>query len=126
MFVVANRNPNGSLANNTTTESTSARAEIVFGRLFNTESMITSPINLSVRYVEEILKVEGVEAAVPVVNDPYRRTGEVGIEYIEGVDWVPYAAINKLTIKSGRPFERFNEVVIDETKARENRDQRGG
>ena len=104
------------------TESTKAQAEIIFGRLFSIESMITSTANLSVRYVEEILKVEGVEAAAPVIIYPAQGTTGVGFEQVEGVDWAPYAAMNHLSIVLGRPSQNGEEeVVIDETKARDNK-----
>ncbi|HEV2860402.1 MAG TPA: TIR domain-containing protein [Pyrinomonadaceae bacterium] len=103
------------------TEPTNARAEIIFGRVFSAESMITLPASLSVKYADEILKVEGVEAAVPVITYPTMRTTGVGIEQVEGVDWTPYAAMNHLSIISGRPSRSDGEVMIDEIKARDNK-----
>src|SRR6185503_13000099 len=43
-----------------------------------------------------------------------------GLERIEGVDWEPFAAMNGISLIAGRAPQANDEVVVDETKARNN------
>src|SRR5204862_8209322 len=45
----------------------------------------------------------------------------MGFEQIEGVEWEPYARVNQIHLESGRPPQAADEIVIDLTKARNNK-----
>lgn len=108
---------NSNTMSNRNSASSSTRAEIMFGR--QTDNV--SPANLSTKYLERILTVEGVEAAVPIIRYAVQSSSGFGTEQIEGLDWTPYAAMNGLTLITGRGPENGDEVIVDEIKARENK-----
>lgn len=107
------------MSNDLQRRSSNLRAEIIFTRPGGAEMMSTT-MNLPVQYVEELLKVEGVETAVPAGRYISQGGRGFGFEQIEGVDWGPYSSMNGMRLKEGRPPEAVNEVVVDETKARNN------
>ncbi|MBA3713751.1 MAG: ABC transporter permease [Pyrinomonadaceae bacterium] len=113
------------MSNDLERRSSNMRAEILFTRPGSKELM-TSTVNLSTRYVEELERIAGVEAAVPVIRYISQGSRGFGIEQVEGVEWAPYAAMNGMRLIEGRAPEGNNEVVIDETKARNNRVGVGG
>src|SRR5919112_856431 len=73
---------------------------------------------LSSKYAEELMKVEGVESAVPVIRNVFQGGRGFGFEQVEGVDFDAFAAQNGTRLLAGRPPAAVDEVVIDETKAR--------
>ena len=105
--------------------SQSIRAEIIFTRATGS-SLVETTANLSTRYAGEILKVEGVEAAVPAIRYASQAGRGFGFEQIEGVDWEPFARMNGMKLVEGRAPEANDEVVIDETKAANNKVGVGG
>ena len=113
------------MSNDLQRRSSNVRAEIVFARPGSKE-MMTSTVNLSTRYIEELMKVEGVAAAVPVIRYVAQGGRGFGIEQIEGVDWEPFAAMNEMRIVEGRAPRELDEVIIDQTKASNNRLGVGG
>jgi putative ABC transport system permease protein len=104
------------MSNDLQRRSSNLRAEIFFTRPGSKELM-TSTINLSTKYVDELKKVEGVESAVPVIRYVSQGGRGFGFEQVEGVDWDAFAAMNEMRIVEGRAPEKVGEVVIDETKA---------
>ena len=113
------------MSNDLQRRSQNIRAEIIFTRPGGT-GLVETTANLSTRYVEEILKVEGVEAAIPAIRYASQTGRGFGFEQIEGVDWEPFARMNGMQLIEGRAPEAFDEVVIDETKARNNQVGVGG
>ncbi len=113
------------MSNDLQRRSSNMRAELFFTRPGSKE-MMTSTVNLSTKYVEELRKIEGVEAAVPVIRYISQGNRGFGYEQIEGVDWAAYASMNNMRIVRGRAPEAVDEVVIDETKARNNKTDVGG
>ncbi|HYE15665.1 MAG TPA: ABC transporter permease [Pyrinomonadaceae bacterium] len=107
------------MSNDLQRRSSNLRAEIVFTRPGSTELM-SSSANLSAKYAEELVKIEGVERAVPAIRYFSQGKRGFGLEQLEGVDWEPFAAMNGMTLVSGRAPAALNEVVVDETKARNN------
>lgn len=106
------------MSNDLQRRNSNVRAEIIFTRPGSIE--LTSALaNLSTTYVERLKLIEGVEAASPVILDFY-PSGPYGVEQIEGVDWDSFAKMNKMTLIEGHPPRAFDEIVIDETKARRN------
>jgi putative ABC transport system permease protein len=113
------------MSNDLQRRSSNLRAEIIFTRSGGME-LTSSTANLSTKYAEELRKVEGVESAVPVIRYVFQGGGGFGFEQIEGVDWDAYAALNGMQIVEGRAPNGVDEVVIDETKAQNNKIGVGG
>ena len=108
------------LSNDLQRRSSNLRAEIIFTKPGSMELM-SSATNLSTKYVDEIIKVDGVEAAVPSIRYVSQGSKGFGFEQIEGVDWEPYAKMNAMKLVTGRAPQAIDEVVIDETKAHDNK-----
>lgn len=108
------------MSNDLHRRSSNLRAEIIFTKPGSME-LTSSTTNLSAKYVDEILKVEGIEAAVPSIRYVSQGGRGFGFEQIEGVDWEPFARMNDMRIIDGRAAQAVDEVVIDETKARDNK-----
>jgi len=98
--------------------SSNVRAEIIFTRVGSSDNLVSSPANLSTKYVDKLKEIDGVAAAVPVVRYVYQGSGGLGFENFEGIDWDQYSALNDMHILEGRPPVGDSEVIIDETKAR--------
>jgi putative ABC transport system permease protein len=96
--------------------ASNVRAEIIFTRPGGMD-LTASTTNLSTKYADELLKIEGVAAAVPAIRYVFQSGSGVGFEQVEGVDWLPYARMNGLQIIEGRAPAAHDEVIIDETKA---------
>lgn len=106
------------MSNDLQRRSSNLRAEIIFTRPGSTE-LISSTANLDTRYAERLREIEGVAAAVPVIRYVFEGGRGFGFEQVEGVDWAAFAAMNGMRITEGRPPVATNEIVIDETRARE-------
>src|SRR6266852_4783074 len=98
--------------------SSNVRAEIIFTRPGSFQAT-SSPANLSTKYVDLLNKLEGVEAAVPVIRYVY-PSGTWGVDQVEGVDWDSFAQMSNIRLVQGRAPKAFDEIVIDETKASRN------
>ncbi len=107
------------MSNDLQRRSSNLRAEIIFTRPGSTE-LTSSSANLSVKYADEIQKIEGVEMAVPAIRYISQGKGGFGFEQIEGVDWDAFARMNDMTLVAGHAPQALNEVVIDESKAHNN------
>jgi putative ABC transport system permease protein len=106
------------MSNDLQRRSRNVRAEIIFTRPGAMESLTSSTANLSVRYVEKLLAIEGVAQALPAIRYISQGNRGFGFEQIEGVDWGAFATMNQMRMVEGRAPETADEVVIDETKAR--------
>jgi len=100
--------------------ATNLRAEIIFMRP-GAVQLTTSTLNLSTEYVPRLKSIEGVADATPVARYFFQGSKGFGFEQIEGVDWEAYAKMNDISLVSGRAPQALDEVVIDETKARNNK-----
>ncbi|MCA1593213.1 MAG: ABC transporter permease [Acidobacteria bacterium] len=107
------------MSNDLQRRSSNIRSEIIFTRAGSTD-LTSSTANLSVKYADELLKIEGVESAVPSIRYVSQGGRGFGFEQVEGVDWEPFARMNDMRLVKGRPPQGLNEVVVDETKARNN------
>lgn len=105
------------MSNDLQRRSSNVRAEIIFTRPGSADNLTSSTANLSIKYVEELQKIEGVESAIPVIRYIYQGGRGFGFEQVEGVDWAPFAGMNQMRITAGRAPEAMDEVIIDETKA---------
>jgi putative ABC transport system permease protein len=116
------------MSNDLQRRSQNLKAEIIFTRSAGTEVMATSA-NLPVKYAELLREIDGVAAAVPSIRYVSQGSKGFGFEQVEGVEWEQFAAMNGMSLVSGRA-PRFEvdergepvvkEVVIDEAKARNN------
>lgn len=114
------------MSNDVQRRGANVRAEIIFTRAGSSGNLISSVTNLSTKYVERLKEIDGVAAAVPVVRYIYQGGRGFGFEQIEGVNWGEYAALNGITLEQGRAPVAADEVVIDQTKARDNSLRVGG
>ncbi len=105
--------------------SSNVHAEIIFMRPGSVQ-LTHSTLNVDVAYVERLKTIEGVKEALPVARYIFQGSRGFGFEQIEGVDWEAYASLNELSLTSGRAPQSSDEVVIDETKARNNNLRVGG
>jgi len=97
--------------------SNNVRAELIFMRPGAVQLTGMSG-NLDTRYVERLKAIDGVEEALPLFRHIFQGSRGFGFEQIDGVDWDAYARMNGINMVSGRGVQGLNEVVIDETKAR--------
>ncbi|HST51220.1 MAG TPA: ABC transporter permease [Pyrinomonadaceae bacterium] len=107
--------------------SQSLKAEILFTRS-NGDNLLATSASLPVKYADLLPNVDGVAMAVPSIRYVSQGGKGFGFEQIEGVDWPQFAAMNDMTLvagraprsadESGKPV--LDEVVVDETKAKNN------
>lgn len=105
------------MSNDLQRRSQNVRAEIIFTRPGSME-LTSSTANLSTKYVDRLQAIEGVAQALPVIRYVSQGNRGFGFEQIEGVDWGPFAAMNEIRLVEGRAPEATDEIIIDETKAR--------
>ena len=108
------------MSNDMARRSANVRAEIIFTRP-GSMNLTASSANLSTKYVESLKQIEGVEEALPVIRYIFQGNSGIGFEQIEAVEWEPFARVNDIHIETGRPPQASDEIVIDETKARNNK-----
>jgi len=113
------------MSNDLQRRSSNLRGEIIFTRPGGME-LTTSTANLSTKYADELLKIEGVAQAVPVIRYVFQGGRGFGFEQVEGVDWSAFAAMNEMRLVEGRAPEAVDEIVIDETKAANGKTGVGG
>ncbi len=107
------------MSNDLQRRASNVRAEIIFTRP-GAMMLTSSTANLSTKYVESLKEIEGVAEALPVIRYVFQGNRGFGFEQIEGVEWEPFARVNEIQIQSGRAPQASGEIVIDETKARNN------
>jgi putative ABC transport system permease protein len=107
------------MSNDLQRRASNVRAELIFMRPGAVQATATTA-NLSTAYVERLKAIDGVEDALPVIRHVFQGSRGVGIEQIDGVDWDGYSRMNGINIVDGRGARGLDEVVIDETKARNN------
>jgi len=105
------------MSNDLQRRASNVRAELIFMRP-GAVQLTSSTANLDTRYVDRLRAIEGVEEALPVIRYFFQGKGGIGIEQIDGVDWDAYARMNGINMVAGRAPQSLNEVVVDETKAR--------
>lgn len=118
------------LSNDLERRSQNLKAELIFSRSGGMDVSLSASASVSVKYKEELEKIDGVAMAVPDIRWVSEGSKGFGFEQIEGVDWDEFARMNEMSLVAGSP-PRFavnesgevvtNEVVIDEAKARNNK-----
>jgi putative ABC transport system permease protein len=108
------------MSNDLKRRASNLRAEILFTRP-GAMQLTSSTANLSTQYVERLKEIEGVEEALPVILYIHQGTRGFGFEQLQGVDWNGYSQMNGINLIQGRAPQANDEIVIDETKARNNK-----
>jgi putative ABC transport system permease protein len=107
------------MSNDLQRRASNVRAELIFLRPGAVQLTATTA-NLSTLYANRLKAIEGVEDALPVIRYIFQGNRGVGIEQIDGVDFDAYSRMNGINMVAGRSPHGLDEVVIDETKARNN------
>jgi len=107
------------MSNDLQRRASNVRAELMFMRP-GAVQLTASTANLDTRYVNRLKAIDGVEEALPVIRYFSQGSGGFGIEQIDGVEWDAYARMNGLQLLQGHGPQANDEIVIDETKARNN------
>src|SRR6266576_3064566 len=71
------------------------------------------PFLMPVTHADEVGRIEGVRATVPIGQSLDKSDSGFGSRLIEGIPFDQYAAMNGLTIKEGRGLQADNEVIVD-------------
>src|SRR5256885_2081326 len=79
----------------------------------------TQPFTIPLEHVNEIMRIPGVRAAVPIGQALDKIDSGFGSRLIEGIPFDQYAALNSMTIKEGRGLEKGDEVIVDPAWQRE-------
>src|SRR5438045_2960496 len=88
------------MANDLQRRSSNLRAEIIFTKPGGLD-LTSSTANMSTKFADRLLEVEGVEAALPMIRYVFQGRGGLGFEQVEGVDWQAYAQMNGMHIVEG-------------------------
>ena len=105
------------MSNDLQKRASNVRAELIFMRPGAVQLTATTA-NLDTRYIDRLKQIEGIEEALPVIRYIFQGNKGFGFEQIDGVPWAAYAGMNGINMVEGRGPQELNEVVIDETKAR--------
>jgi putative ABC transport system permease protein len=98
--------------------SSNVKAEIIFMRPGGVQ-LISTTLSLDVAYADRLKQIQGVQDAIPVARYIFQGSKGFGFEQIEGVDWAAYSRMNGTSLVSGHAPSN-DEVLVDETKARNN------
>lgn len=112
------------MSNDLQRRASNLRAEIIFTRPGSMQ-LTASSANLSTKYVESLKQIEGVEEVLPVIRYVFQGNRGFGFEQVEGVEWESFARVNQLQIQEGSAPQANDEIVIDATKARNNKHKVG-
>ena len=107
------------MSNDLQRRASNVRAELLFMRPGAVQLTATTG-NLDTRYVDRLKAIDGIEEVLPVYRHIFQGSRGFGFEQIDGVEWEAYARVNGINMVQGRGPQGLNEVVIDETKARNN------
>src|SRR5262245_36900952 len=93
-------------------------AEIQFFRMGGGTLSASSAMPLDVRYADRLKKIPGVRMVSPFAH--YVQNGKTVFSYemIDVIELDTYSAISSLRIVKGSVFQKDDEVIIDEFKAR--------
>ncbi len=113
------------MSNDMTRRASNWKAEIVFTRP-GAMDMSSSNANVNTKYVERLLEIPGVAAAVPMLRYLAAGQGRFGLKQIDGVNWDEFARMNEMQLLRGRAPVADDEVVIDEREVIESKTDVGG
>ncbi|MEP6925429.1 MAG: FtsX-like permease family protein [Pyrinomonadaceae bacterium] len=113
------------MSNDMTRRASNWKAEIVFTRP-GAMDIASSSANVSTKYVDRLLEIPGVKAAVPMLRYFAAGQGRFGLKQIDGVNWDDFARMNEMQLLRGRAPIADNEVIIDEREVIESKTDVGG
>ncbi len=108
------------MSNDLQRRASNLRAEIIFTRPGSMQ-LTASSANLSTKYVESLKQIEGVAEALPVIRYVFQGNRGFGFEQVEGIEWDTFARVNQLQLQDGVAPQANDEIVVDTTKARNNK-----
>lgn len=116
------------LSNDLERRSQNLKAEIVFTRSGGMDITSTGKVSVSVKYADELMKIDGIAMAVPDIRWVSEGGKGFGFEQVEGVNWGEFASMNGMSLVAGRAPRDVdeqgrpvvNEVIVDEAKASNN------
>lgn len=73
----------------------------------------SQPFSMPLERAEDIAKIAGVRAAVPIGQSLDKSDSGFGSRLIDGIRFDEYAALNNLTIKEGAKLTGGDEVIVD-------------
>jgi putative ABC transport system permease protein len=73
----------------------------------------TQPFAMPVSRAQEIARIEGVRAAIPLGQNIVKSDKGFGSRIVDGINFDEYAAVAGLTIKEGRKLEGGDEAIVD-------------
>lgn len=85
----------------------------------------TQPFNLPVSVADQIAKIPGVRAAIPLGQTLDKSDSGFGSRMIEGVEFDQYAAATGVTLKEGRGLRSGDEAVVDSVWQQEHKAEIG-
>jgi putative ABC transport system permease protein len=71
------------------------------------------PFTMRVSHADEVARIEGVRAAVPIGQSLDKSDSGFGSRLVEGISFDQYAAMNGMAIKEGRGLQSGDEVIVD-------------
>ncbi|HYY43094.1 MAG TPA: ABC transporter permease, partial [Pyrinomonadaceae bacterium] len=87
------------------------------------------PFAVPVSHAQELAKVQGVRAAVPLGQVSAKSEDGFGVRLVDGIDFDSYSRLSGLHIVEGRAVERGDEAMVDPVwieQAKKNPDARVG
>ncbi len=109
------------MTNDMAARASNWKAEIVFTRP-GAMDLTSSNASVSTEYANRLVQIEGVASAIPVIRyiTPSQK-GRFGIQQIDGVDWEPFAEMNRMELVQGRAPAANDEVILDERQMRDDK-----
>ncbi|MBC7795687.1 MAG: ABC transporter permease [Pyrinomonadaceae bacterium] len=114
------------MANDLTRRAANWKAEIVFTRPGGIETTSSSNISLSVKYVDRLQEIQGVQSATPIIRYVAPGEGKFGLTQLDGVNWNEFSQMNKMELLRGRAPQSDDEILLDERMAKEWKTDVGG
>ncbi|MGH9946285.1 MAG: ABC transporter permease [Pyrinomonadaceae bacterium] len=106
---------NGSLRERAEREA-NVGAEIMFRSSGSIGLSGSDGMRLPVSLIEEVKKVEGVAAAVPIAQNSVQATdGITGSRLIDGIHFEEYSAVAGMYVIEGRPFVEGRDEIMTDT-----------
>src|SRR5215216_4440282 len=90
------------LSNDLQRRSQNLRAELIFSRSGGMDVSTSASASVSVKYKDELEKIDGVDMAVPDIRYFSQGGKGFGFEQVEGVDWDAFARMNGMSLVEGR------------------------
>ncbi|MGH9915552.1 MAG: ABC transporter permease, partial [Pyrinomonadaceae bacterium] len=81
----------------------------------------SQPLSLPISRASEILKIEGVKAAVPIAQNFVSSSTGFGSRLLDGVEAETYSKLSGLKVVEGASFSSEDEAIVDSVWQKENK-----